>query len=77
MRIQEERILQGNFERRDNGMREEETRSEVCPRCGNEMIDDAFEEFEILPDGSIQLDVIYPAWVCSKFCGYYERMSEN
>jgi hypothetical protein len=52
-------------------------KKDFCPNCGSKMIDDAFEKITHLPNGAIQLDTIYPAWVCSKFCGYYERLEEK
>jgi hypothetical protein len=52
----------------------ENHRIEFCPLCKSKMIDDAFEEIEFLPNGSIRINVITPAWVCSSFCGYYEKM---
>lgn len=48
---------------------------EFCPKCGGKMIDDVHEEIKDLPDGTIQIDTVFPAWVCSNFCGYYERMN--
>ncbi|MEH7883783.1 YgiT-type zinc finger protein [Bacillus sp. JJ1609] len=48
--------------------------TQFCPTCGSKMIEDAAEEIHELPDGSVQIDAIYPAWVCSRFCGYYEKM---
>ena len=44
-------------------------RRELCPKCGRRMIEDAFEGIIMLEDGSIQIETIYPAWVCSDFCG--------
>ncbi|PLT31985.1 uracil-DNA glycosylase family protein [Bacillus sp. V5-8f] len=52
-------------------------RTGVCPECGSKMIEDAFEEIKELANGSIQLDPVYPAWVCSSFCGYYEKIDEH
>lgn len=52
-------------------------RTNLCPKCGSRMIDDAFEEIVELMDGSIQMETIYPAWVCSDFCGYYEKVDSN
>lgn len=49
---------------------------ELCPECGSRMIEDAFEEIVELKDGTIQVETIYPAWVCSVFCGYYEKMNQ-
>lgn len=51
--------------------------TELCPKCGCRMIEDAFEEIAALEDGSIQIETIYPAWVCSDFCGYYEKIEAN
>ncbi|MBT2685049.1 YgiT-type zinc finger protein [Bacillus sp. ISL-37] len=52
-------------------------RKELCPECGSKMIEDAFEEIVELKDGSIQIETIYPAWVCSDFCGYYVKTETN
>ena len=52
-------------------------RAELCPQCGSRMIEDAFEEIIELEDGSIQMETIYPAWVCSDFCGYFEKTVPN
>lgn len=45
-----------------------------CPQCGAKMIEDAWDVVEILPNGDMKIEVIFPAWVCSSFCGYYEAM---
>lgn len=52
-------------------------RTELCPKCGCMMIEDAFEEIIELRDGSIQIETIYPAWVCNDFCGYYKKIGVN
>jgi hypothetical protein len=52
-------------------------RTVLCPKCGNRIIEDAFEEIVELEDGSIQVETVYPAWVCSDFCGYYEKVEAN
>lgn len=52
-------------------------RTKLCPKCGSRMIDDAFEEIVELEDRSMQVETIYPAWVCSDFCGYYEKPEPN
>jgi len=52
-------------------------RTKNCPQCGSKMIEDAAEEIHELPDGSMLIDTIHPAWVCSEFCGYYEKMDNS
>jgi YgiT-type zinc finger domain-containing protein len=52
-------------------------RKELCPSCGRRMIEDAAEEITELPDGSMQIETIYPALVCSESCGYYEKLEEQ
>lgn len=44
-----------------------------CPKCHAEMIEDVWEEISELSDGSLQQEILVPAWVCSDSCGYYER----
>jgi hypothetical protein len=46
-----------------------------CPRCGALLIEDAWEESMVLED-SITLDV-FEAFICSQYCGYYERLEEE
>lgn len=50
---------------------------ELCPRCGSRMMEDAAEEITEFPDGSLEIETIYPAWVCSEFCGYFEKIGES
>lgn len=50
---------------------------ELCPGCGSRMMEDAAEEITELQDGTLEIETIYPAWVCSEFCGYYEKMGES
>lgn len=45
-----------------------------CPDCGAKLIEDAWEIITELPNGDLVQDIIYPAWVCSDFCGYYEKI---
>lgn len=52
-------------------------RTELCLKCGSRMIEDAFEEIFEHDHGSIQIETIYPAWVCSDFCGYYEKIEPD
>jgi hypothetical protein len=49
----------------------------LCLMCGSSMMEDAFEEIVELENGSIQIETIFPAWVCSDFCGYYEKVEAN
>jgi len=46
----------------------------LCPDCKAIMIDDAWEIIDILPNGNIEQNIIYPAWVCSKWCGFYLKI---
>ena len=47
-----------------------------CSYCGAEMIEDVWEVMHMLPNNGIQQEIIYPAWVCSKFCGFYVRINK-
>jgi len=42
-----------------------------CSYCDAEMIEDVWEMMHMLPNNGMQQEIIYPAWVCSKFCGFY------
>lgn len=42
-----------------------------CPHCRAQMIEDAWERIEFFPNGNIEVEPIYPAWICSKMCGFY------
>lgn len=48
-----------------------------CPHCGAKIIEDVWEILEEREDGVIIQDIIYPALVCSKFCGFFERAGED
>lgn len=45
-----------------------------CPRCGAKVIEDVWEIVHEREEGSLEQEIIYPALVCSKFCGFYVRI---
>jgi ribosomal protein S27AE len=49
-------------------------KNECCPDCGSIMIEDAAEVIKLLPNGNVIIDCVYPAWVCSNHCGYFEKV---
>lgn len=51
--------------------------SKECPHCGSRIIEDVWEILFEEKDGSITQEVIYPAFVCSKFCGFFEKVVEE
>ncbi|TSI08306.1 hypothetical protein [Lysinibacillus sp. BW-2-10] len=50
---------------------------EFCPNCGSEMIEDAWDYIDFFPNGDMQIQIVDPAWVCRKFCGYYVKIKED
>jgi hypothetical protein len=50
-------------------------RPKYCPICRSEMICDAWETIEQDAKRNIITEMIYPAWVCSDFCGFYIDIS--
>jgi len=48
-----------------------------CPNCRATLIDDVWENINEDLDGTIHQEIIIPAWVCSKFCGYYQKVEES
>ena len=46
----------------------------ICPQCGANVIDDFWEEIDILENGNILLDT-FEAFVYEKRCSYCERQT--
>ncbi|MCH1626462.1 hypothetical protein [Fredinandcohnia quinoae] len=46
-----------------------------CNQCGAEMIEDAMEEITFDED-DVKIDGFH-AFVCTKNCGYYEKIERN
>ncbi|MDR7000992.1 hypothetical protein [Neobacillus niacini] len=45
----------------------------LCPRCGSELLEDAWESLRETEDGGFIMDA-YPAYVCKKKCGYMKQI---
>ncbi|WP_162785174.1 hypothetical protein [Bacillus sp. P14.5] len=43
-----------------------------CPHCGADVYEDVWEIIHE-ENGSFEQEIIYPALICSKFCGFYKR----
>ncbi|WP_156422644.1 hypothetical protein [Bacillus sp. FJAT-29937] len=47
--------------------------NKLCPKCGSLLIEDANEELIFDESGNMTLDA-FLALVCTKKCGFYERI---
>ena len=47
--------------------------SMVCPRCGANLVEDAWENLQENEDGGITVDA-FPAYVCQDKCGYMKQI---
>ncbi|MBM7649260.1 hypothetical protein JOC78_002213 [Bacillus ectoiniformans] len=50
--------------------------NQVCPECGGELIEDAWENIIEHEDSSMTVDA-FSAYVCERKCGYYERADQE
>ncbi|NEU30240.1 PD-(D/E)XK nuclease family protein [bacterium LRH843] len=50
--------------------------SNSCPRCGANLIEDAWEHIQETEDGGVHLHA-FPAYVCQKQCGYMIEIEET
>ncbi|SES09904.1 PD-(D/E)XK nuclease superfamily protein [Gracilibacillus ureilyticus] len=50
-------------------------KSLICPCCGENLIEDAWEELSNSETGNILIDT-YPAYICKAQCGYVKRVEE-
>ncbi|MEH7225203.1 hypothetical protein V7112_15445 [Bacillus sp. JJ1566] len=47
---------------------------EKCPFCNSRLIEDVWEMIHEEEDGSIVQEIIYPALICSNYCGFYKSI---
>ncbi|MFJ7970248.1 PD-(D/E)XK nuclease family protein [Psychrobacillus sp. NPDC096389] len=50
-------------------------KSSICPCCGGELVEDAWESIRNREDGGIVIDV-YPAYTCKDQCGFVKQKKE-
>ncbi|WP_154670410.1 hypothetical protein [Bacillus timonensis] len=50
---------------------------EKCPHCNSKLIEDVWELIHEEENGNLVQEIIYPALICSNYCGYYQRLRED